>query len=95
MRFQKKIVHYGTVENQYDMNENKKAKEIRIGSSLTFNFDNTSDAGNPDLYSAPAWLEPVGTDVVMNINRLDGAHLELMRTASDGVIYIYKFDKTW
>ncbi len=95
MSFQNNIVHFRTVENNYDLIEYKTATWIRMGDSLSFDFDNTSDAGNPDIYSAPAWLEPVGTDVVMNINRLDGAHLELMRTASDGVIYIYKFDKTW
>ncbi len=54
---------------------------MRMGNSLSFDFDNTSDAGTPTSTPPPHKLEPVRTDVVMNINRLDGAHLELMRTA--------------
>ena len=59
MSFQNNIVHFRTVENNYDLIEYKTATWIRMGDSLSFDFDNTSDAGNPDLYSAPAWLEPV------------------------------------
>lgn len=95
MSFQNNIVHFRTVENSYDLIEYKTATWKRIGDTLSFDFDHTSDAGDPSLYSAPAWMEPVGKEAVMTINRLDGSRLELMRTADDGVIYIYKFDKTW
>lgn len=95
MSFQNNIVHFRTIEDSYDLTEYKTATWSRTGDALSFDFNNTSDSNTPQVYSAPAWLEPVGNSAVMTINRLDGSHLELMRIADDGIIYIYKFDKTW
>ena len=42
MSFQNNIVHFRTVENNYDLIEYKTATWIRMGDSLSFDFDNTS-----------------------------------------------------
>ncbi len=69
----------------------------RVDDTITFDFDHYSDGTEPGTggYAPPAWLFFDRLEETITISRLDNSHFDFFRTGSDGMIYTYKFKRTW
>lgn len=70
---------------------------IRTDDTMTFDFNNSDNAhpAGTGIYAAPSWLGFSGPTVTIYISELNGRHFNFTRTASDGRIYTYKYNRTW
>lgn len=70
---------------------------IRTDDTMTFNFNNSDNKypAGTGIYAPPAWLRFSEPTETIYISELNGRHFNFTRTASDGRIYTYKYNRTW
>lgn len=80
-----------------DYCENSTCTWTRLDNSIVFDFNHTAGGSEPGTghLAPPAWLRFSALTETIHIIELNGSHFYFGRTGNDGLVYTYKFNRTW